>query len=127
VRSDNYIVGASMGFDLLKSRPGGLRLGVMYMQGEIASLPDFNTGQVPDAQEDRAYGIKVLASTPNERLRGSLELARSRYTNPEDPLISQGLAVVPVKAETSWARDLSVAFDLPSGASARDQAPTSPP
>jgi hypothetical protein len=112
VNSDNYIAGASAGFELLGNRPGGLRLSLMYLKAETRSQLDFNTGQVPDAQDNSGYDVRLTGCTPGNRWRGSLEFALSRYTNPDDPLLSQGLDVVPVTEETSKARDLDVAWDL---------------
>lgn len=110
--SDNYIGGASAGFEFLRSRPGGLRLNVMYLNAETVSELDFNTGQVPDAEKNSGFGAQLSGSTAGNRLRGSIEFASSRYNNPEDPLLSQGLNLVPVEATTNDARSLDLAVDL---------------
>jgi hypothetical protein len=110
--SDNYIGGASIGFELLGDRPGGLRLNVMYLDAETVSDLDFNTGQVPDAQENNGYGLQLAGSTPGNRFRGSVGFASSRYTNPEDAVLSQGLDLVPVREETNDGRNVDLAVDL---------------
>lgn len=110
--SDNYIGGATAGFELLKDRPGDLRLEVMYMQSEVVSNLDFNTGQVPDAVENSGYGLRLSGSSPGARIRGSVEYARSEYTNPDDPVLSQGSDLVAVEEGTESARGVDLAIDL---------------
>jgi hypothetical protein len=110
--SDNYIGGASAGVEFLKDRPGGLRLNLMYLDAETLSNLDFNTGQVPDAQENNGYDVQLTGSTAGNRVRGSAEFASSRYTNPDDPVLSQGLDLVPVREETNDARSLDLAVDI---------------
>jgi hypothetical protein len=110
--SGNYIGGASAGFEFLKERPGGLRLNVMYLNAETRSDLDFNTGQVPDAQDNNGYGVQLSGSTPDNYVRGSVGFASSRYDNPQDDVLSQGLDLVPVREETNNGRSLDLAVDL---------------
>ncbi len=110
--SDNYIGGATAGFEILRGRPGDLRLEVMYMQSEVLSNLSFNTGEVPDAVENSGYGVRLSGSSPGGRIRGSAEYARSDYTNPDDPVLSQGSLLVPVEEGTESARGLDLAIDV---------------
>jgi hypothetical protein len=110
--SDDYIGGISTGFEFLGDRPGGLRLDIMLLNASALSQLDFNTGEVPDAQENTGYDLQLSGSTPGNRLRAATEFAVSRYNNPDDPQLSQGLDLVPVREETSDARRLDVAVDL---------------
>jgi len=111
-RSDNYIGGATAGFEFLRNRPGDLRLEVMYIKSEVLSDLSFNTGEVPDAVENSGYGVRVSGSSPGGRIRGSVEYARSDYTNPDDPVLAQGSELVPVEQGTESARGLDLAIDL---------------
>jgi hypothetical protein len=110
--SDNYIGAASVGFEFLANRPGGLRLDAMYMNAKVVNELDFDTGEVPDAQENTGFGFRVGGSTPGGRFRGTVEWASSDYTNPDDPVLSQGLELVEVVEETSDARSVDLAFDI---------------
>ncbi len=110
--SDNYISGASLGFEFFKDRPGGLRLDVMYLNSKVLSNLNFNTGEVPDAEENTGLGVRLKGSTPGGRIRGSAEFARSEYSNPEDPFLAQGATLVPVDETEQDARTIDLAFDL---------------
>lgn len=110
--SDNYIGGATAGFEFLRNRPGDLRLEVMYIKSEVVSNLSFNTGEVPDAVENSGYGVRLSGSSPGGRIRGSVEYARSDYTNPDDPVLSQGSELVPVEESTESARGLDLAIDV---------------
>ena len=110
--SDNYIAAMTLGYDLLANRPGGLRVDVLVLDAEVLSQLDFNTGQVPDAERNQGYGIRLSGSSAGGRLRASLDYARSRYTNPDDPFLSQGVDLVPVRETTNDARTLDLSFDL---------------
>jgi hypothetical protein len=110
--SDNYIAAMTLGYELLANRPGGLRVDFMLLDAEVLSQLDFNAGQVPDAEKNQGYGIRLSGSSAGGRLRASLDYASSRYTNPDDPFLAQGVDLVPVRETTNSARTLDLSFDL---------------
>jgi len=75
-------------------------------------LAGFNQGAVTDAEESRGWGVRLLASTASQRVRFEGGWARSRFTNPPDPSLSQGEAVVKVEPETRDARYLDLSLGL---------------
>jgi hypothetical protein len=68
--------------------------------------------QVVASTAHRGYGIRLSGSSIGGRLRASLEYAISRYTNPDNPTLSQGVELVPVRETTDSARSLDLAFDV---------------
>ncbi len=109
---DHNISAASLGFEFLPSRPGGLRMEITYMDASIQSLFNFDVGEVPDAETNRGMGLRLTGSNHSGRLRGDLTLARSRYRNPNDPFLAQGDNLVKVKATTDMARHLELGYDI---------------
>ncbi len=109
---DHNISAASVGVELLRSRPGGLRLEATYMDASIESLFNFDVGEVPDAETNRGFGLRLSGSNASGRLRGDFSIARSRYRNPNDPVLAQGDTLVEVKERSDMARHLELAYDL---------------
>lgn len=109
---DNQVTLASLGFSPLESRPDALRLEFSWMDAERPSQSGFNIGQVTDAERSRGLGLRLSAQTPGRRVGGELAWARSRYVNPDDPLLSFGQALVPVVEESNGAWSASTRIAL---------------
>lgn len=109
---DHNISAAAVGFEFLKSRPGGLRMELTYMDASIESQFNFDVGEVPDAETNRGFGLRLTGSTESGRLRGDLSFARSRYLNPNDPILAQGDTLVEVRPTIDNARHLELSYDL---------------
>ncbi len=111
-RSQHQIQSATLGHEFLPSRPGGLRVEASLLYGSLLPQSNFNQGNITDAERSSGFGVRVVASDPTQRLRLDGGYARSKFTNPEDPLLNQGTDVVPVQPTTRQARYLDVAYDL---------------
>ena len=109
---DHRILTGVMGFDLVASRPGALRIEGSFMDGRVLPQAGFNQGAVTDAEESRGWGVRLLASTTSQRVRFEGGWARSRFTNPSDPKLSQGEAIVKVQPETRDASYLELSLGL---------------
>ncbi len=109
---DHNISAATVGIEVLPSRPGGLRMELTYLDASIESQFNFDVGEVPDAETNRGAGLRVLGSSPSGRLRGDFSIARSRYRNPNDPFLAQGSELVEVKPTTDVARRFELSYDL---------------
>ncbi len=109
---DHNISAATVGVELLRSRPGGLRMELTYMDASIESQFNFDVGEVPDAETNRGAALRLIGSSPSGRLRGDFSIARSRYRNPDDPFLSQGNELVKVEATTDIARRLELSYDI---------------
>lgn len=111
-RSKHQIQSATLGYEFLPSRPGGLRLEASLLHGSLLPLSNFNQGSITDTERSRGLGIRVVASDRTQRLRLDGGFARSKFTNPADPLLNQGTNVVPVRPTTRNAEYLDVSYDL---------------
>jgi hypothetical protein len=108
----HQIQSATWGFEFLKKRPGGLRLESSYLNGSLLPRNNFNQTTVTDSERSHGWGVRLLASDPAQRLRIESGFARSKFTNPADPLLNQGFAVVPVEDTTRNARYVEANYDL---------------
>lgn len=111
-RSSHRIVSGGLGLEVLKSRPGGLRFDVAYLDGSVEPIDDFNQGSLNDAEQSDGWSLRLRGELPTGRVRFDGGFARSRFSNPEDPLLAQGNTLVAVEREERGARHLSLAFDL---------------
>jgi len=101
---DHRIYSATLGVELRPKRPGALHVDMTALDGSLLPQTSFTQGAVVDAERSTGGGVQVSASTPSQRLRAAAGYSRSRFTNPNrDPQLD-GVAVVPVRAETRGAR-----------------------
>ncbi len=105
------VAGATLGIEMLP-RAGALRLETSLLDGRLLPVFNFNQARINDAEQSHGAGLRVLASDGKQRLRVDGGYARSTFTNPADPLLSQGTAVVPVENETRNARYVDVSYGL---------------
>jgi hypothetical protein len=107
---DHRIITGSLGLEALPT-PGALRLELSGLQGSIRPGTGLNRAAVSDAEHSQGLAFRVVASGLDRRLRIDGGLAYSTFDNPDDPALTQGLAVVAVDEETSGARYLEASFD----------------
>lgn len=122
-QSKHRVLSGALGIELLTERPGGLRVEVGTLHGSLLPLSSFNQGNISDAERSRGGSIRVVASDKAQRFRFDGGFARSRFTNPADPLLYQGRNVVPVAAVTRNARYLDVSYELLRGFKLTDNRP----
>lgn len=103
-RSEHRVAAASLGWELLSQRPGGLRIDTDWVDASVLPLAGFNQGVVNDAEESRGWGARLGGTTGGQRLSFQLGFAQSDFSNPSDPLLFQGEDVVAVADETRDAR-----------------------
>ena len=60
----------SLGLELLPDRPAGLRAELSVLDASLLPRAGFNTGTVPDAEESRGFGLRLLGSTADGRSAG---------------------------------------------------------
>lgn len=103
-RRKHQIVSGTLGVELLRNRPGGLRLEAGAMYGSLLPLSNFNQGNLSDAQRSRGGSLRLVLSDPSQRFKLEGGFARSSFTNPADPLLEQDSFVVPVRETARNAR-----------------------
>ncbi len=131
------MLGTILGLEAFKSRPGGLRFEVGALDAWFTSdRRNFNQSNINDAERSRGYSARLLAKDKSERARLDGGFTRSYFYNPPDPLLDQGAAVQPSRAETRNARYVDAGYDLlkefvfkrkpaPAGADGAQPAPAS--
>ena len=82
----NRIVGASIGHELVRARPGALRIDLTYLDGSKRPLSSFTQSAIVDAEESSGGSVQLTGALPNQRLRFTGGFTRSRFENPaRDP------------------------------------------
>lgn len=110
--NDHRILGASLKLDPIRSHPGSMLFDVSLLQGQQLPQSGFNQGEVNDRERNRGAAFHFGGKLPNDRLTLDAGYTVSRFENPFDPALSQGVDLVPVKRETKAARyaDVSLAI-----------------
>ena len=116
---DHQLVVANVATDFVADRPGGVRLQFTVVDGSRLPQSAFAQGQVNDAERSRGAGLRFVASDRRQRLRLDLGTARSRFSNPADPLVSGSLALEPVVETTNDAHYVDASFDFVKDAQTR--------
>ncbi len=103
----------TVGFDLLRKRPGGAKLEVSYLTGTRTPESNFDEGQVPTAEDSSGYGVRLTTNSKSGKLTTDLAYARSKYTNPtEETPEFNGEAIVDVKPTTNNAYYALIGYQL---------------
>jgi hypothetical protein len=111
-RSKHQVLSGTLGIEVQPERPGGFRIEVGTLYGSLLPLNSFNQSNVNDTERSRGASIRVVASDKAQRFRFDGGFARSRFTNPADPLLYQGQSVVPVVPVSRNARYLDVSYEV---------------
>jgi hypothetical protein len=106
------VIAGSVGVELVAARPGGLRLEATLLDGSLETATDYTQQAITDTETSRGVSGRVVAADRRNRARIDAGYTRSRFTNPFDPLLSQGTPIVPVQELAQNARYLDTAFDL---------------
>lgn len=94
------------------SRPGGVRLELTLVDGSRLPQSGFTQGQINDTEKGRGAALRIVASDKVQRLRLDAGSARSQFGNPPDPLLSGGLALVPLRDRTNDAHYVDASYDF---------------
>lgn len=108
-RVKHSVASASYGREIFKEK-GKLRVELTFMRGSLLPLTNFNEGAVVDAE--KSFGGTIRLKRDIGRLRFDAGFTRSRFTNPPDPTLEQGLAVVSVRPVTRNASYAEISYDI---------------
>lgn len=111
-QSNHRVISATIGYEFIPTREGAFRAELSYLDASILAEADFDTGEIPDAEKNTGYGLKLSASNESGTLRTEATYAISQYTNPADPLLFQDDDIVPVEEQTDSARHVEVSYEL---------------
>lgn len=113
---NHRIYASSIGVELIPEKKGLLRTALLFMDARALPQSNVNQGQIPDAEESRGLGLRVVSTDPDGRWKFDALWARSRYVNPVSPVLAQGSDLVPVKPETRDAYQAEASYLLVKGA-----------
>jgi hypothetical protein len=111
-RRKHSVVGVTFAREFFKEHPGRLRFEVTAMRGSLLPLTNFNQREVNDAEKSLGAGFQVIGNLLQERLRYNAGFTRSRFHNPRDSNIEQGIELSPIAAVTRDARHAEISFDF---------------
>jgi hypothetical protein len=106
------ILSGTLGVDAFPELPGAVRVEVSYVQGSQLPSIGVNEALLDDAEESSGGALRVLLSDPGKSVTIDAGLARTRFTNPADPLLSQEFDVVPVEPTIREARYAEIGWDV---------------
>lgn len=109
---DHRVASAGVSFELVPARPGALHVHLTGADGSLLPRTGFNQGAVTDAEQSRSAGVRVAISDAGQRVRFEGGVARSRFSNPADPLLAAGESIVAVETEHRNARYAELHVDL---------------
>ena len=111
-RRKHQILSGALGFEFLPARPQGFRIEAAALSGSLLPLNNFSQRSLTDAERSAGGSLRLVASDAQNRFKLDAGFARSRFTNPSDPLLEQGLNLTPARETTRSARfaDASLAL-----------------
>jgi hypothetical protein len=113
----------TLGLEILPQDPGTVRIEGSYVYGSQLPLNNSNQAQVNDAEQSNGGSVRLLLSDPGKNITVDAGFTKTRFTNPVDPLLSQGIDIVPVEATTRQARYADVTWDVFRNATLLDALP----
>ncbi|MBX7173014.1 MAG: hypothetical protein K1X72_18740 [Pyrinomonadaceae bacterium] len=87
-RAQHSIFNTTYGRDFLKEA-GGLRFEITMMRGSLLPITNFNDRAIVDAETN--FGGTIRLKRDISRFRFDAGFTRSRFTNPVDPLLQEGV------------------------------------
>jgi len=106
------VASAGVSVEFVPSRPGAFMLHLAGVDGSLLARTNFVQSAATDVEQSRGGGVRVIMSDAAQRVRFEGGYARSRFTNPSDPLLDRGADVVAVRAETRSAYFAELAADV---------------
>ncbi len=101
---------ATLGLELVPSRPNGFRVELSWLDGSVQPVPAFTQGAVQSAEKSEGGAARLILSDAGQHLLLDAGFARSRFRAAADPQLEEGLDVRSIPAKTRDARyaDLTV-------------------
>jgi hypothetical protein len=109
---DHRMLTAGVDLELVPGRPGAFEVDIQALEGAVLPRTSYTQGAVTDAERSRGYGVQLRLSNASQRIRLAGGITRSRFRNPNDPLLQGDTTLVPVRSETRAARSGELGIDL---------------
>lgn len=98
--AEHRIYATTVGIEAIPSKKGLFRAELLLMDAKSLPQANVNQGQVPDAEQSRGVGARVMSTDADGHWKADFAFARSRYVNPIHPELAQGSSLVPAAPET---------------------------
>ncbi len=106
------VYSATLGVELVPSRPGAARIEASLLDGSLLPLNGFTEGAIRSAEKSRGGALRVLLSDSSQRFTIDGGWTRSRFRPQQDLQVEEGLAVsaIPETERDAAYLDASVAI-----------------
>jgi hypothetical protein len=111
-RSKHRMVSGTLGIELERKRPGGLRLEVSALNAYFQPISGVNRGVVTDLQRSNGVAVRLIASDKAQRFHFEGGFTRSFFASPSDPTLNQGAQVVPLPNLSRNAHYLQASYQI---------------
>jgi hypothetical protein len=95
---------ATVGLELVPSRPGGIRLELSALDGSLQPIAGFAQGAVQSAEKSQGGAARLLFSDSGQRVRLEAGFARTRFQAAQDAQLEEGLPVTAIPDVTKNAQ-----------------------
>lgn len=106
------ILGATIGLELIPSRPRGLLLEGTVFGGSLLPFSGFNQGAVRASEKSEGVGLRLVATSPSQRFTVDSGYTGSTFHEARDEEVEDGLAVTPIPTQTNNAQYLDASVVL---------------
>lgn len=111
-QQQHRIYSATLGFELIPSRPGGARVEATLLDGSLLPFNAFTQNAVKSSEKSRGQALRVLLSDRNQRVTVDAGWARSHFIPQRDAELEDGLPVTPLSEPRRDARYVDVSLAL---------------
>ena len=110
--NDHRVFGAGFKVDAIRSKPGAMLFDVTLLHAARLPQAGFNQGEVNDKEKSRGAAFHFAGKALKDRISVDGGYSVSRFENPADPTLEDGLSVVEVRPVTKAARfaDMTLAL-----------------
>lgn len=112
---EHRMYAATLGVELLPSRPGGARVEGSLLDGSLRPLTNFTQGAIRSAEKSRGHAFRFLASSPSQRFTIDAGITRSRFRPARDEQLEEGVEVVPLGEEQRGAQYVEATVNVLQG------------
>lgn len=108
----HQLLTGTLGVELIRKRPGGLRVEISGLNAYFQPLGGVNRGVVTDLQRSNGVSVRLIANDKNRRFHFEGGFTRSLFGATNDATLNQGTAVVALPSLSRNAHYLEASFDI---------------
>lgn len=111
-KAKHRMLAATLGIELNRKRPGGLRVEVSGLNAYFQPISGVNRGVVTDLQRSNGVAVRLIMNDKAQRFHFEGGFTRSFFSSPSDPTLNQGAKVVALPNLTRNAHYLDVSYQV---------------